>query len=547
MDTIMDSLVVGEVEPFSIEEIQKAINGCADGKATGLDGVPVEMMKTMCQCHDTAKALAEFYTEVLTNATNPEAWNHTLLKLLAKVKPPAKAKELRPIAISSHCAKVMSKLLLNRLQHELSLTRGTQMAGKGRQPSDLLWTIKQTMMLAHEWGQSMAMIKLDIKAAFDATNRPKLARKICQWCAGKPAEARALVMLLRTGHGHVFLPWTSVTITTTQGVRQGSPESPILFSKIVEEVLFATEGTEGLVFDEPETHLGCFMDDIVLWRKDLPTLQGTLNSILPGLRDFGLGIQPKKCQLFTMGDVKGTGVVIGADRILPLGKDEPITVLNIPLHPNRMDMGMLEAMINKARMKLSAIKDILSGQGNYGMKIKLLESTVLGSMRWALGVVYPNQTVQQELNKFQLQAVALALGIKRQANEWWTDYNQRMCRVARARLWYSRRERWGSIALRRFWKYTGHRIRMSSHEPNTVLARTSHFRPLHWWQSQQRLSMGIRHRRHFAYLMGIERNISDAAELQWRESTLDRVEWARAEQAWVEANQLPWASGRQGG
>ena len=204
-------------------------------------------------------------------------------------------------------------------------------------------------------------------------------------------------------------------------------------------------------------------------------------------------------------------------------------------------------MINKARKKLGAIKDILSWQGNYEAKIRLLESTVLGSMRWALGTVYPSQAVQQELNKFQLQAIALAMGIKRQANEWWVDYHQRMFRIARARLWYSKRERWGCIALRRFWKYTGHGIRMSQYEPHTILALTSQFRPLHWWQGQQRLSMGRRHPRHFAYLMGIERSLADAVGIQWRDRALDRVEWARAEQKWVETNQLPLGIGKASG
>ena len=82
-------------------------------------------------------------------------------------------------------------------------------------------------------------------------------------------------MLLRTGFGHVFLPWATTTVTTTQGVRQGSPESPILFSKTVEEVLFETEGSEGLVFDDLDTHSGSFMDDIVLWTPGLCCLSGS--------------------------------------------------------------------------------------------------------------------------------------------------------------------------------------------------------------------------------------------------------------------------------
>ena len=45
LDSIMESLEPVEAEPFSEEEILKAVQACADGKATGLDGVPVEIIK----------------------------------------------------------------------------------------------------------------------------------------------------------------------------------------------------------------------------------------------------------------------------------------------------------------------------------------------------------------------------------------------------------------------------------------------------------------------------------------------------------------------
>ena len=119
------------------------------------------------------------------------------------------------------------------------------------------------------------------------TCRPALVRKIMEWVADKKAEGKALIRLLRAGFGHVVLPWSQSSINTTRGVRQGSPESPVLFSRLIEEVIEQSHTLGGYAFPENQSAAGGFMDDIFLWRKDQGFLPKAANSLVAELSKHG--------------------------------------------------------------------------------------------------------------------------------------------------------------------------------------------------------------------------------------------------------------------
>ena len=98
------------------------------------------------------------------------------------------------------------------------------------------------------------VLKVDIKRAFDAVKRPKLGELVVEWCGGSyPGEAACLLDLLKTSSLLMALPWGELGLQTTTGVKQGSTESPVLFSKLVDHVL------EGL----PQQRARCFQ----IWQK----------------------------------------------------------------------------------------------------------------------------------------------------------------------------------------------------------------------------------------------------------------------------------------
>ena len=168
------------------------------------------------------------------------------------------------------------------------------------------------------------MVKLDIRRAFDSLSRIRLARRIKEWCSHKPYEAASLIALLGTSTLEIHLPWNTVAISASQGVRQGAPESPMLVAKVMECVLEETNYPRGLVFDDL---------DALLWKGSVPHMQAFLNDLLPRLAAEGLHIQPPKCQLMTFGEVGGTHLQLQGFQLKPVAEDEPLILMNAPNHP----------------------------------------------------------------------------------------------------------------------------------------------------------------------------------------------------------------------
>ena len=287
------------------------------------------------------------------------------------------------------------------------------------------------------------------------------------------------------------------------------------------------------------------MDDLLLWKCNLHHMQKLLDDLLPRLAREGLHIQPPKCQLLTFGDVQGTHLMLQGFRLVPMRTDEPLIVMNAPMHPIIGDIDLLYFQINKARRKLFSIKHILQGPGRIVSKLKLLESVIFGSFRWMIGAVFPSPKAQQALNAFQMYAVAMALNIRRRPQELWVDYKQRFHRMARVCIFTNEVTRWGTLALRAFWQYTGHRVRAADGPCPTVATMLTNFRSLPWWTVEQSRAGGLRHRRHFPFLMGVERDIASIATEAWREKARSRAEWRELENRWVVKFEVPWSSNRQ--
>ena len=398
----------GGLTPITEEEITRAVMACKPNKAVGPDGVPNELLKGLAEDPILLQALTLWFNRIFSAREIPTEWSEAIMKLLAKKSVPVAPSDLWPIALSCHTCKVYATVITNRLHNELrpKASRPRQLAGKGRRACDLLWSAKTLMALLREWGRPAVLVKLDVTRAFDSLSRVQLALRIASWCGHKPNEAANLVLLLRSSKMFIHLPWSSSIVKADRGVRQGAPESPTLFAKVIESVLEEIDRSEGLVFDGLLADFAGFMDDLFLFKSSVPHMRSMLNELIPRLAALGLQVQPPKCQLFLIGNVRSTRLLINDFKLLPLRDDEPLILMNALVHPIIGDIDVLYFQINKARKKLYSLKHILQGKGAVRSKLKLLEVVVLGSLRWMLGAVFPSARAQHALNAFQMYSVA---------------------------------------------------------------------------------------------------------------------------------------------
>ena len=82
----------------------------------------------------------------------------------------------------------------------------------------------------------MYLAKLDIRKTFDSVYQEALAGEIAR-DVGEAGEAKAWVSLLKANRIRIFFRGDTFEITQSNGVRQGSPDSPIAFGRIVARTL----------------------------------------------------------------------------------------------------------------------------------------------------------------------------------------------------------------------------------------------------------------------------------------------------------------------
>ena len=166
--------------------------------------------------------------------------------------------DTRPTTLSCTALKSLAQLLLARGRPHLTDPHGVQ------------------------WSGQVFVLKLDIHKAFDSVAQARLGEYIFRRVAvleRMPCKARLLVS---TGTMRELLIQTNggiVAVKQSNGVRQGSPDSPVLFSRLMGEAIGPILAT---IEDTPHS-IPCSgsicMDDTYLWAESLEFLQKQVEKV----------------------------------------------------------------------------------------------------------------------------------------------------------------------------------------------------------------------------------------------------------------------------
>jgi hypothetical protein len=345
--------------PFSEKEVQDMIASLSNDKALGPDGFTGRFYKSCWHIIKT-DVMAALETLRHGNAHKLGLLNSAYLVLIPKKMDALTARDFRPISLIHSFAKLVTKLLANRLgPHLQELVAANQSAFvKGRSIHDNYMMVQHSIKYLHKKRVSSLFLKLDISKAFDSVSWAFLIEVLSH--LGFGTIWRNLISnLLASSSTQVLLNGSpGISIRHRRGLHQGDPLSPMLFVLIMDVLnsLFLLAEDRGLLQNlqgaNVQNRISIYVDDVVLFFKPI---EEELNCVKMILDCFGSASglvcnMHKSCAIPIR--CSEQAVQEGCNLLLCSSASFPCTYLGLPVSDTRLRKTDLMTWVEKIADRL---------------------------------------------------------------------------------------------------------------------------------------------------------------------------------------------------
>jgi hypothetical protein len=383
-------------QELTLEECGQALKQLPNNKSPGSDGFTTEFYKFFWP--DIRNLLIESYLYSFRNGKLSIDQRRGILSIIPKKDQDLRLlKNWRPLCLLNTDYKILTKVLVNRLQNVLNDIVHTDQNGfiKGRFIGENIRLITDIIEYSKRTKIKGLITLLDFEKAFDTVNWHFLQNTLKAFNFGNTFRrwiniiyADITSCCLNNGNATTFFE-------ISRGVRQGCPASGLLFILVVETMansLRSDSKISGIQVDDKCIKISQLADDTSLFLRDEKSLSNALDLLEKFHVCSGLKLNKSKTKLFCLGNTNHRPT------ILSLATTEHFKTLGVSFSNNIEDMSVvnLEERYNKFQSVINIWKQRdLSLKG----KITILKSLALPQLTYITNVTHVSKTFTDKVHR----------------------------------------------------------------------------------------------------------------------------------------------------
>ena len=384
-----------------MDEIAQAIRNVKNNKATGLDKIANEYIKSTSNLF--LPVYHRLFNTVLDTAILPDAWLVGVIKPIFKNKGNIEdPNNYRPITILSCMSKVFTAVLNNRLQRFLETNNllNENQCGfrKGYSTCDNIFVMYALIEYLKVRKMKLFCAFIDFQKAFDSVWQVGLWSKLLKYnINGK------VLSVIKSMYSNIkscvdYNDKQSGFFTCKNGLRQGENLSPILFSLFLNDVEHYLSKNIQVGLNIHDQYFNSYLriivllyaDDTVLFAESEEELKTLLNDFCKYCNDWKLTINPEKSKIMVFGERARTNHNITInDKIIEVV--DTFKYLGVLFSKNRIFFKTKRHVVEQARKAMFCLfRKIRNLDLPIDCQIKLFDNTVLpiltyGCEIWGFG------------------------------------------------------------------------------------------------------------------------------------------------------------------
>ena len=401
---------------FTSEELQSAKKSLCEGKASGPDNIPPEVLKR-CDLDDI---ILEYANKLLIENMKPDQWSEIDLLPIPKSGDLGETINYRGISLSSLVTKVVNKMILYRIQPKIDKHLRPNQNGfrPGRSTTAHILALRRLIEGVKSHNKKAIILFVDFRKAFDSIHR-EMMMKILKAYDIPPNLLRTISKLYEDTRVRVITPdGETEFFKIIAGVLQGDTLAPYLFAIVLDYVLRNT-------FSGREEELGFklqkrksrrvppvvvtdldFADDLALLSEEIEQAQEVLKRLEEEACKVGLHCNAKKTEIQAFN--QETPVIVKAKDGTTLKVVQNFKYLGAWTESTEKDLSVRKALAWSACHKLRKIwTSGLSANIKVRLFVATVESVLLyGAETWTL-----TKALKKQLDGCYTRMLRMALNV----------------------------------------------------------------------------------------------------------------------------------------